>query len=135
MRIFIVGAIAAILAGSGVILATAPVAGAESSCTGCSVYRGQAGNFIEVPTIGNATRRDNCLLGVGNDSNAVAILRISLNNCYGRHLAVDSNFGPKTQAAVRYAQSIEHIAVDGVYGPQTRDHLKWAAFSGRCARL
>ncbi len=124
-----------ILAASGVMLASAAPASAQASCTSWSVYTGVGGNYIEVPTIGSATHRDNCLLGLGNDSSAVGDLQITLNRCYGRHLAVDFDFGTLTRAALEYAQRTEHISTDGVYGPQTRDHLRWADFSGGCARL
>lgn len=81
----------------------------------------------------------NCELGQGNDSSAVYWLQWSLNQCYGRKLALDSDYGPATAAAVRYAQSKSGDPdVDGVYGPQTEAYMQWGnddTASGSCARL
>ncbi len=135
MRTLVAVVSSALVAAAGIMFAVPAPASAAVSCTGYSVYVGRGGNYLEVPTIGSATRRDNCLLGVGNDSVAVGILQATLNDCYGRHLTVDDDFGSLTRAALDYAQRVEHISVDGVYGPQTRDHLRWYDFSGGCARL
>jgi peptidoglycan hydrolase-like protein with peptidoglycan-binding domain len=43
-------------------------------------------------------------------------------NAHGAHLAVDGDFGPRTQAAVLAFQRSHGLAVDGVVGPHT-----WAA--------
>jgi len=88
-----------------------------------------------VPTIGNNTHRDNCELGLGNNSQAVVALQETLDGCYGQHLAVDGDYGPLTQAAVEVAQRAANVPVDGIYGPVTRDHIKWFDFGGDCARL
>jgi hypothetical protein len=47
--------------------------------------------------------------------------------CIGRGIdvAVDGNFGPQTDTAVRALQAAGHITVDGIVGPQT-----WAALLG-----
>jgi peptidoglycan hydrolase-like protein with peptidoglycan-binding domain len=120
---------------TGITLASALPASAQASCTGSSAYTNAGGHLVFVPTIGSDTHRDNCDLGLGNDSNAVFWLQTTLNNCYGQHLALDSDFGPATQAAVKVAQRAAHITVDGVYGPQTRDHIKWGDTSSQCAVL
>ena len=138
MHRVISAAISIMVAASGIIgitLASAAPASAQPSCTGYSVYKGVGGNYVFIPTIGNATFKDNCQLGEGNDSQAVTILQGALNTCYHAGLAKDGDYGPLTKAAVEHAQSVEHITVDGVYGPQTRDHIKWYDFSGGCARL
>lgn len=42
-------------------------------------------------------------------------------------LAVDGQFGPKTDAATRDFQRCQHISIDGEIGPVTWRHLKTAA--------
>ncbi|MBO0732400.1 MAG: peptidoglycan-binding protein [Acidimicrobiaceae bacterium] len=118
-------------------------AGAAASCTGGSVYYNQLGWPVAVPTIGSNTHNDNCELGVGNTSNGVRALQITLNGCYGQHLALDGIYGPLTRAAVVYAQRHSgDPVVDGIYGPQTGFYLRWVTFvtgyfgnPGTCARL
>jgi Putative peptidoglycan binding domain len=138
MRRFISAAAAALVVAAGftgLVLAAAPAASAAVSCTGYSTFKGAGGNFMLIPTVGNATGNDNCQLGVGNDSQAVSILQSSLNHCYGAGLTVDGDYGPLTKAAVEHAQSVVGVTVDGIYGPVTRNHIKWYDFSGGCAKL
>jgi peptidoglycan hydrolase-like protein with peptidoglycan-binding domain len=111
-------------------LASAAPAHAQASCTGASLYKNTANELAEVPTIGNNTHNDDCDLGVGNNSNAVYWLQFDLNQCYGRHLAEDGDYGSLTKAAVEYAQGKSGATVDGIYGPQTRDHIKWVNYGG-----
>jgi Putative peptidoglycan binding domain len=128
-------AVVVLVAALGIALTPAASASAASvSCTG-TTFVGNVG-VTEVPSVGNDTDNLNCVLGVGNHSNAVAALQRALNACYGAGLKVDSDFGTKTQAAVRHAQTVENISHDGVYGPQTRDHLHWPdLIFGGCFRL
>jgi peptidoglycan hydrolase-like protein with peptidoglycan-binding domain len=49
-------------------------------------------------------------------------LQIDLNNCYSRFhtpLAVDGEYGPATENAVKIVQGIEGVPQDGDYGPVT----------------
>ena len=131
-------AASALLTASGigaVLLVPAVPASAQASCTGSSGYTDVDGGGVLVPTIGNNTHRDDCELGLGNDSQAVVALQETLAGCYVPGLQPDGIYGPQTQAAVETAQRDAHITVDGIYGPQTRDHIKWWDFNGRCARL
>ena len=109
---------------------SAPPASAQASCTGSSPYINLANHLVFVPTIGSDTHNANCELGLGNDSDAVFALQISLNYCYGAGLATDGIYGPLTQAAVRHAQTLAGATPDGIYGPQTRDHIKWGEPQG-----
>jgi len=137
MRRISVAAAAVLVTASGlgaVALAPAVPASAQASCTGTSVYTDVKGYGVFIPTIGNNTHRDDCELGLGNDSDAVATLQNTLDYCYGQHLTIDGDYGPLTQAAVKVAQRDAHVTVDGIYGPQTRDHINW--YDGTpCARL
>ena len=135
MRRILFTGVAFLIATAGITLAPAISASAQASCTSTSNFLDSVGGVAPIPTIGNNTGRDNCDLGVGNDSGAVKTLQRELNACYGQHLTVDGNFGSLTQAALKVAQRREGITADGVYGPQTRDHLHWADNLGLCARL
>jgi peptidoglycan hydrolase-like protein with peptidoglycan-binding domain len=138
MRRIALAAAAVLAAASGVAgitLAAAVPASAQASCTGSSGYTDAKGFGVLVPTIGNNTHRDDCELGLGNDSQAVVALQETLDGCYGQHLATDGDYGPLTQAAVEVAQRAAHVTADGVYGPVTRDHINWWDFGGDCAKL
>ena len=54
----------------------------------------------------------------GNIGSAVEALQRQLN-AHGANLAVDSDFGPLTAAAVKSYQSKHGLSVDGIAGPQT----------------
>ena len=72
-----------------------------------------------VPDV-SSTGSVDCAMGIGADSNAVGALQITMNVCYGEHLAVDNDFGPATQAALKRTQTKARTTPDGVYGPNTR---------------
>lgn len=61
----------------------------------------------------------------GSTGGAVSGLQITLNVCYGAHLAVDGGFGSATRKALTSAQAREGITADGLYGSQSKTHLKW----------
>ncbi len=76
--------------------------------------------------IGNHLKHDAPgLLKRGEKGPAVAELQRALNAA-GAHLAVDGDFGAKTEAAVRDFQARAHVKVDGVVGPQTLRALQQA---------
>jgi peptidoglycan hydrolase-like protein with peptidoglycan-binding domain len=66
-----------------------------------------------------------CVMARGAYGNTVYDLQQSLNQCYGKGLSTDRDFGPKTQAALTQVQSFlrshghPDVAADGVYGPHT----------------
>jgi len=127
-------AIAVLIAMFAIAAAPPAMASTTASCTSTSVYWDMIGFSVNLPTIGHNTHRDNCLLGVGNQSSAVTALQVALSHCY-RRIAIDGVFGPQTEAALRYAQKSAHIPADGVYGPQTRDHIQWYDSFTYCAPL
>jgi peptidoglycan hydrolase-like protein with peptidoglycan-binding domain len=105
-----------------------------------------------MPTLGDDTGNVNCSLGLNNHSDAVLILQINLNDCYwsgsstrghasafSPALKEDSDFGPKTKAALKAAQTtVPSISHDGMYGPQTRANILFFADDGqigRCAKF
>jgi peptidoglycan hydrolase-like protein with peptidoglycan-binding domain len=79
----------------------------------------------------------NCHLQRGNKNLAVKYLQIALHYCYGREIAPDGDFGPKTEEALIYAQAVERIKRDGVYGPETATHIWFLSdrLDGSCATL
>jgi peptidoglycan hydrolase-like protein with peptidoglycan-binding domain len=127
--------IGVLIAVFGITLSPPAMASTTASCTSLTLYKDAQGVWTQIPTIGWETHRDNCLLGIGNQSVAVERLQWSLRFCYNRSIALDGVFGPQTESALRYAQRAEHISADGVYGPQTRDDLKWFNTNGWCVRL
>jgi peptidoglycan hydrolase-like protein with peptidoglycan-binding domain len=120
---------------TGVAVAAAMPASAQASCTDVSGFTDVRGYQAVIPTIGYQTHRDDCELGLGNDSYAVVALQETLNHCYGQHLTTDGDYGPLTQAAVEVAQRAAHVTADGVYGPVTRDHINWWDTVTPCAKL
>jgi peptidoglycan hydrolase-like protein with peptidoglycan-binding domain len=146
IRSFIAPAAAlAVASGIAVLpaLASAPPASAAASCTGTSLLTGALGNAIRLPTVGNGTGNDNCQLGVGNNSVAVARLQIALDQCdlnpAGYHqIATDGSYGPDTAGAVTATQRFFGITQDGIYGPQTRNAMFWpvaGSGGGACEKL
>lgn len=67
------------------------------------------------------------LLQYGSTGPAVAVLQTGFNKVFpsypGLPLAVDGDFGPRTQAAVREFQRRVGIDADGIVGPITRERL------------
>lgn len=108
--------------------APAPASAATASCT---TYRGftvigAPSLYFYAPTTASGTT--NCLLGVGNQSDAVLVLQLDLDACYhndGVNIATDGIFGPQTRNAVLIAQRVGKVTQDGVYGPVTRSHMWW----------
>lgn len=66
------------------------------------------------------------VLRPGSQGDAVRVLQAALSSSGlrgVRGIAVDGDFGPVTETAVRNFQSLEGLAVDGVAGPATRAAL------------
>lgn len=55
----------------------------------------------------------------GSTGSRVKQLQQALNKALKSGLAVDGDFGPKTEAAVKALQRKARITVDGIYGPQS----------------
>lgn len=55
----------------------------------------------------------------GSRGDHVRVLQTVLNNRAGQRLAVDGDFGPSTEAAVKNLQRFFGLSVDGVVGPRT----------------
>ena len=58
----------------------------------------------------------------GSSGQRVAQLQIALVGL-GYPIAVDGEYGPRTEAAVRDFQQRNGLAVDGIAGPQTQESL------------
>ena len=77
-----------------------------------------------------ASPGDGAVLKVGSTGPAVAVLQRSLNAVFPRYrampLAVDGDYGPMTESAVKEFQTRDGQCgeVDGEVGPRTRDRLK-----------
>jgi hypothetical protein len=128
VRARLVGTILALatMVGLGIVANPVP-AMATSTCTSWSDYYDGFG-INNVPSVGYDSYNTNCLLYRGNYNDGVGALQGALDYCYGKGLAVDNDFGPLTQAALKQVQYQLHISVDGVYGPQTREAMNWPWF-------
>ncbi len=125
MRRMITMITAVLIATSGVALVTEGTAFAQSSCTNGSGFQNTKGFPVTVPSVGEETHQANCDLGEGNINAGVSFLQEDLNLCYKSGLALDGDFGPATEAALKHVQSIIGVTVDGVYGPNTRNAMQW----------
>ena len=111
---------------------------ATPTCNTSGIDFGPDGSvIIEIPVFSSSSgETSNCNMVRGTHSVAVLQLQESLNACYGKGLAEDSDFGGLTQTALRQVQAAEHITADGQYGPQTRDHMCHKYINGtECRRV
>lgn len=81
------------------------------------------------------TPPDNSMLKIGSYGERVKKLQYGMKkifSSYAGHLAVDGQFGPQTDQAVRVFQRRSGLGVDGVVGPKTAEALtsKWPIFKG-----
>lgn len=127
----IVSVLATVGLTAGLLVWSGGPAAASPACTKIGFPQSTTGNFLAVPAIREDSLRESthCHLQRGYANAAVWQLQYNITWCYrGRgeavlNIAVDGQFGPKTQAALRRVQEIEKIKVDGVYGPQTRSAM------------
>jgi hypothetical protein len=70
-----------------------------------------------------------CWMDQGNVSRGVWALQRALRFCYHQNIAVDSDYGPRTKAALRTVQGQLGISADGVYGRQTRSAMKMSSIN------
>jgi peptidoglycan hydrolase-like protein with peptidoglycan-binding domain len=118
-------AVAAVAAGSAVLLAPAPAQAALPNCNTSTQSGGAIG-----PRFPTLAGDKSCVLGVGNASPAVWALQMSLRYCYNQQIAIDSVFGSQTRNALINVQRIVGAAADGVYGPATGGRTVWSRGGG-----
>lgn len=77
-------------------------------------------------TTSNTTNNssNSSVLRKGSTGSAVKTLQTNLNKTINAGLAVDGNFGSKTEKAVKDFQKKYDLAVDGIYGPKTQAKMK-----------
>jgi hypothetical protein len=130
-------------------VSTSAADAAEVHCNSfTSVWR-SGSLYFHVPSVGSGSGNYNCVLARGDHNVGVLALQESLNACYQQGLAPDSDFGGRTEQAVRNAQTqINNLAgapllgVDGRFGPKTSsqfrfqlyDHANGGAHTGSCYR-
>jgi peptidoglycan hydrolase-like protein with peptidoglycan-binding domain len=69
-----------------------------------------------------------CSLLQGDHNGGVFGLQRALSICYGQAIALDSDFGPLTKAALARAQRVIGVPADGEYGPVTHAFMKFPRF-------
>jgi peptidoglycan hydrolase-like protein with peptidoglycan-binding domain len=74
-----------------------------------------------------------CWMVKGDNSSGVWALQRALRFCYRQNIAVDSDFGPQTKAALQRVQGSLHIGTDGGYGPQTRGAMIFSSINSDAA--
>lgn len=116
---------------------------ANPQCNGTGVlirdYGGSGTYSAWIPAYGSSNF--NCWLLRGSHNSGVGELQRALNYNFGGWdgyvwLADDDDFGGRTQAALRFAQTYwrnnidPNVKVDGGYGSQTRNNLCWPMING-----
>jgi hypothetical protein len=134
-----VSAAAVLLSAAGIAMASATPATAYAG-----YCNGQASKYLTLTLMAKLPAYNgniDCYMAQGADSSAVSALQTTLNQCYGRSLDVDGDFGSLTKAALKYAQGVEKLTyVDGIYGSETRNGIGWYfdntnGAGGTCAYL
>jgi peptidoglycan hydrolase-like protein with peptidoglycan-binding domain len=106
----------------------APASAATPQCTQSKVIYPQSassGNYAPAASNGST----NCWMARGNNSGGVWALQRALRYCYGKNIALDSDFGPATQSALRSVQDTIGAAVDGEYGPETAGKINFSGLT------
>jgi murein L,D-transpeptidase YcbB/YkuD len=124
--------VAAVAAGmlmtGGLALVPAGPAAAVPYCNSTAItWNGH--NYVNLPTGGGTI---DCYMGRGAHSSAVGALQYAMNRCYQQGLAVDNDFGPATQAALRRVQGRVGVKQDGGYGKITRHAMRWPNVEDSC---
>jgi hypothetical protein len=111
---------------------------ANPVCTKSVTYQGAL-----VPAASNGSV--NCGMVRGANSDGVARLQDTLNDCYTAALkeikvyplTIDGDFGGNTEKALKKAQSVAGTGADGQYGPLTRKAIKHVDpdFGDPCRRV
>ncbi|HEY8451360.1 MAG: peptidoglycan-binding domain-containing protein [Micromonosporaceae bacterium] len=121
--------LAAVVAVPAVLAQASPASAATPTCTTVKHKIVQVDYIGSLPATSSGS--STCLLYEGLSNAGVKALQVTLNKCFGEHLAEDGIFGPLTRSALIRAQQAVGTAADGVYGPDTRDRFnanrKWAA--------
>jgi len=146
----VLGAVVVLSATVGLTVAAAAPASAAlpyctSSVTKQKVIHG-AYRSAKIPSRDGSVA---CQMAQGANGKHVSALQTALTKCYGQSITADGDFGPRTEQALKNAQtainkklaaagSKTRISVDGMYGSQTRTYLAWPFYGGYvqyCIRL
>jgi peptidoglycan hydrolase-like protein with peptidoglycan-binding domain len=102
---------------------------ADPECNyGTWVHEGAFQQFFPSHHVGNA-HNFRCELREGDFNNfGVVALQNTLIRCYGQAIAPDSDFGPKTEAALKNAQRIHGLPATGVYNWTTHITIFWPTY-------
>ena len=101
------------------LAATAGPAGAAvPTCNEATRKYSVSNQYMFIPVY-YSTLSPQCNMRRGNKNNAVKYLQRVMRDQYDYTIAVDGDFGPATENALKALQRRLSISADGVYGPQT----------------
>ena len=111
----------------------APLSGGYPECSNDVVVMGPdaADPRITIPSTSGRSMV-NCTLNQGTINNSVRALQQAMNQCHGKNLSVDGNFGPATRSALRSVQSAVGTSADGIFGPDTRNKMSFKGNGSTC---
>ncbi|MBW8705482.1 Zinc D-Ala-D-Ala carboxypeptidase [Streptomyces sp. MBT84] len=127
VRMFAASAATSLLLTVGTAAVGPSASAASLTCTEATRKYSASGEYMFIPVY-YPTLNVNCLMRRGNTGGGVHYLQEVLRDQYGYNIAVDGDFGPATESALKSLQSRLHITADGVYGPQTRDSICWPLY-------
>ncbi|KAH8898742.1 hypothetical protein GQ53DRAFT_359564 [Thozetella sp. PMI_491] len=118
-------------------LAVAPALAAKGYCSTTTTINKniQSGDYVYVyhvdyPAISVSGKiSTDCIMNTGAEGSGVRSLQTALNECYGKSLDVDGDYGAKTKAAVKSMQGKIGASADGIWGSETGSLMKFYASS------
>jgi putative peptidoglycan binding protein len=110
------------------VVPAGPASAATPQCNrAASQLPDSAAGGIWVPVASNGS--SDCWMARGNYSGGVWALQRALRFCYFQNIAVDNDYGPATQQALRNVQGAIGARKDGEYGPETASKIKFSSIN------
>jgi len=142
MRTLIRAAVGVLVLAAGVV---APAAFGGSAAQAAPLPCNYVTNIqgLEIPILYPSFQPHSCEIVRGQRDTSsdwhyrpVSVLQNALVVCYNKQIAVDGDFGPRTEQALREVQAISGTAADGRYGPNTKRAIRHHQEGGeRCYKL
>lgn len=99
--------------------------------------------YVELPTGHGSRDEPNCILNLGDRTDAVSVVQRAVALCHRIPVDVSGVYDFATKSAIEQLQKTAGAGADGIYGPRTRATvLQWpvlretdGGFTGRCRSL